>query len=84
MVLCNRLSSEQEEADAKSAFCEQFTFDIGFERVNIVTVDIDVAILGMYSIFSPSSMGRCTFNMEHHQQQRCMTCLKIHWIEVLL
>ena len=34
-------------------------------------------------IFSPYSMGRFTFNIEHHQQRRCMTCLKIYWIEVL-
>ena len=48
MVLCNRISSEQEEADTKVFLCAQFAFDIGFERVNIVTVDTDVAILGMY------------------------------------
>ena len=28
--------------------CAQFAFDTGFERVNIVTADIDLAILGMY------------------------------------
>ena len=27
--------------------CAQFTFDIGFERVNTVAVDTDAAILGM-------------------------------------
>ena len=48
MVLCNRISSEQEEADIKVFLCAQFSFDIGFERVNTVTVDTDVAILGMY------------------------------------
>ena len=51
MVLCNRISSEQEEADTKVFLCAQFAFDIGFERVNIVTVDTDVAILGMYFQF---------------------------------
>ena len=48
MVLCNRLSSEQEEADTKVFLCAQFAFDIGFGRVSIVTVDTDVAILEMY------------------------------------
>ena len=48
MVLCNRLTNEQEETDTKVFLCAQFAFDIGFERVNIVTVDTDVAILGMY------------------------------------
>ena len=48
MVLCNRLSNEQEETDTKVFLCAQVAFDIGFERVNIVTVDTDVAILGMY------------------------------------
>ena len=48
MVLCNSISSEQEEAETKVFLCAQFSFDIGFERVNIVTVDTDVAILGMY------------------------------------
>ena len=47
-VLCNRLSSEQEEADAKVFLCAQCAFDIGFGRVSIVTVDTDVAILEMY------------------------------------
>ena len=45
MVLCNRLSSKQEEADAKVFSCAQFAFDIGFGRVSIVTVDTDVAML---------------------------------------
>ena len=48
MVLYNRISSEQEEADTNVFLCAQFAFDIGFERVNIVKVDTDVAILGMY------------------------------------
>ena len=48
IVLCNRLSSEQEEADTKVFLCAKFAFDNGFERVNIVTVDTDVAILGIY------------------------------------
>ena len=48
MVLCNRISSEQEEAYTKLFLYAQFTFHIGFKRVNIVTVDIDLAILGMY------------------------------------
>ena len=48
LALCNRLSSEQEEADTKVFLCAKFAFDIGFERVNIVTVDTDVAILGIY------------------------------------
>ena len=41
------LSSEQEEADTKVFLCAQFTFDIEFERVNIVAEGTDVAILGM-------------------------------------
>ena len=51
MVLCNRLSSEQEEADTKLSLCAQFAFDIGFERVidfDIIAVDTGVATLGMY------------------------------------
>ena len=48
MVLCNRISSEQEKADTKVFLCAQFAFDNGFKRVNIVTVDKDVAILGTY------------------------------------
>ena len=48
MVLCNRISSEQEEADTKVFLCAQFAFDIGFERVTIVTVETVVVILGMY------------------------------------
>ena len=63
-------------------YVHNFAFDNGFERVNIATVDTDVPILKC--IFSPCSMGKFVFNMEHHQQRRCMTCLKIHWIEVLL
>ena len=49
-------------------FDMQFAFDIGFERVNIVTVDRNVAILEMY--FQPMLNGKITFNMEH-DQQRC-------------
>ena len=48
MVLCKSLSIEQEEANTKVFLCARFAFDTGFGRVNIVTVDTDVAILGMY------------------------------------
>lgn len=47
MVLCNRLSSEQEQADAKM-FYIHMAFDVGFEKINIVTVEAEVSILGMY------------------------------------
>ena len=75
MVLCNRLSSEQEEADTKVVLCAQFVFDIGFERVNIVTVDTDVAILGMYfqsmlngKIYLQYGTSSAT-SSEHHQYE---------------
>ena len=57
------------------------TFDGEFEIVNIVTVQTDVATLDTY--FQSMFKERFTFNWVHHQQQHCMTCLKIHCIEVL-
>ena len=47
IVLCNSLSSEQEEADAKVFLCVKFAFHIGLEKVN-TAVKTDVAIVGMY------------------------------------
>lgn len=47
MVLCNSLSSEQEEADTKVFLCVKFAFHIGLEKVN-TAVKTDVAIVGMY------------------------------------
>ena len=59
MVFCDRLSSEQEETDTKIFLCAQFALNIGFERVNIVTVDTDqicVCITGMH--FQPMLNGK--------------------------
>ena len=36
------LSSQQEEADTKIFLCAQFAFQLGFERVNVATIDTDV------------------------------------------
>ena len=42
------LSSQKEEADTKMFRCAQFEFHRGFERVNIITIDTDVAIIAIY------------------------------------
>ena len=47
MVLCDILSSEQEEADTKVFLCVKFAFHIGLEKF-ITAVKTDVAILEMY------------------------------------
>ena len=60
----------------QKCFYMHITFDVEFEIVNIVTVQTDVATLETY--FSSMFKGRFTFNWVH-----CMTCLKIHCIEVL-
>ena len=82
MVLCNRLSSVQEEADTKVFLCAKFAFDIGFERVNIVTVETDVAILGIY--FQSMLNRKIYLQYGTSSATSCMTCLKIYWMEVLL
>ena len=42
------LSSQQEEADTKIFLCAQFAFQLGFERVNVATIDTDVVVLAVY------------------------------------
>ena len=42
------LSSREEEADTKNFLCAQFTFQLGFEQVNVVTIDTDVVVLAVY------------------------------------
>ena len=42
------LSSHQEEADAKMFLAARFAFELGFVKVNIQTIDIDVAVLAIY------------------------------------
>ena len=42
------LSSQQEEADTKIFLCAQFAFQLGFERVNVVTIDTDVVLPAVY------------------------------------
>ena len=42
------LSSQQEEADTKMFLAAQFAFELGFERVNIITIDTDVVVLAIY------------------------------------
>ena len=81
MVLCNRISSEQEEADTKVFLCAQFDFDIGFERVNIVTVDTDVAILAMY--FQSMFSAKIYLQYGTSSATTLYDLSKIHWIEVL-
>ena len=81
MMLCNRLSSEQEEADTKVFLCAKFAFDIGFERVNIVTVDTDVVILGIY--FQSMLNRKIYLQYGTSSATTCMTCLKIYWMVVL-
>lgn len=77
------LACEQEETDTKLLLCAQIPFDIGFERVNIVTVDTEMAILIIYfqSMFNEKiyhhyrTYSTCSYS--------CLTCLKIDWIKVL-
>ena len=80
MGLCNGLSSEQEEADTKVLLYTQFAFDFGFERVNIVTVDTDLAILGMYF---QSMLNEKIYLQYGISSARTLYDLKINWIEVL-
>ena len=42
------IASKQEEADTKMLLCSQHSHSLGFLRVNIVTIDFDVAILSLY------------------------------------
>ena len=42
------LSSQREEADTKIFLCAQFAFQLGFERVNVVTIDTDFVVLAVY------------------------------------
>ena len=42
------LSSSQEEADTKIFLCAQFAASLGFQSIEIITVDSDVAILSLY------------------------------------
>ena len=42
------LSSQQEEADTKMFLAAQLAYDLGFAKVNIITIDTDVAILAIY------------------------------------
>ena len=42
------LQSHQEEADTKMFLCASYASILGFERVKIITVDTDVAILALY------------------------------------
>ena len=80
MGLCNGLSSEQEEADTKVLLYTQFAFDFGFERVNIVTVDTDLAILGMYF---QSMLNEKIYLQYGISSARTLYDLKINWVEVL-
>ena len=52
---CNRLLSQQEEAETKMFLCAQFVFDIRFERLNIVKVNTNVNILRIYFLSMLSS-----------------------------
>ena len=47
-VSVRALSSQQEEADTKIFLCAQFTFQLGFERVHVVTIDTEVVVLAVY------------------------------------
>ena len=42
------LSSQQEEAHTKISLCAHFAFQLGFERVNVVTIDTDVVVIAVY------------------------------------
>lgn len=42
------LSSKQEEADTKMFLCAAYASQLGFDSVNIITVDSDVAILSLH------------------------------------
>ena len=42
------MSSLQEEADAKMFLCAPFAASLGFQSVEIITVNSDVAILSLY------------------------------------
>ena len=42
------LSSHQEEADTKMFLAARFAFKLGFIKVNIITIDTDVAVLAIY------------------------------------
>lgn len=42
------LQSNQEEADTKVFLCASFVAELGYERVNIITVDSDIGILALY------------------------------------
>ena len=61
------LQSKQEEADTKMFLCAKHAASLGFESVNIITVDSDVAILSLYyqrridlSIYLEFGTGRKT------------------------
>ena len=42
------LSSQQEESDTKMFLAARYAFELGFERVNIISIDTDVAVLAVY------------------------------------
>ena len=47
-VSVRALSSQQEEVGTKIFLCAQLAFQLGFERVNVVTTDTDVVELAVY------------------------------------
>ena len=83
MMLWHWLSSEQEETDTKLLLCAQIPFDIGFERVNIVTVDTEMAILIIYFQSMLNEKIYHHFRTYSTCSYSCLTCLKIDWIKVL-
>ena len=77
MMLWHWLSSEQEETDTKLLLCAQIPFDIGFERVNIVTVDTEMAILIRYFQSMLNEKIYHHFRTYSACSYSCLTCPKI-------
>ena len=48
MLSISILTGQQEEADTKMFLAAQFAFELGFERVNVITIDTDVVVLAIY------------------------------------
>ena len=42
------LSSHQKKANIKMFLAARFAFELGFVKVNIITIDTDVAVLAIY------------------------------------
>ena len=70
--------SNQEEADTKVFLAVRFSFELGFVKVSIITIDTDVAVLTIY--YQSISDGSIYLEYETSTKtQKYNISLVIHW-----